>query len=169
MCGLISDLVIWSLEKVWPYMTPNAFTEPGFIKQHKLNPPLVLHYAIHWDYLYGHYSLAYRSYISWHWIMDRFACLCPYNWHVVALIFPLSTVIHTMLWLTMVGVMAAGWGTGEGRLWRVCVVLRHLVPVRTFGVMYDHTYLNLQITRSDIRLHIKWAVSLVIAYGHFTI
>ena len=27
--------------------------------------------------------------------------------------------------------------------------------------------LNLQITRSDIRPHTKWAVSLVIAYGHF--
>ena len=29
-------------------------------------------------------------------------------------------------------------------------------------------FLNLQITRSDIRQHIKWAVSLVIAYGHFS-
>ena len=28
-------------------------------------------------------------------------------------------------------------------------------------------FLKLQITRSDIRTHIKWAVSLVIAYGHF--
>ena len=27
-------------------------------------------------------------------------------------------------------------------------------------------FLNLQITRSDIRPHIKWAVSLVIAHGH---
>ena len=35
--------------------------------------------------------------------------------------------------------------------------------------MYDHTFLNLQITRSDIRPHIKWAVSLVIAYGHFNL
>ena len=33
--------------------------------------------------------------------------------------------------------------------------------------MYDHTFLNLQIIRSDIRPHIKWAGSLVIAYGHF--
>ena len=33
--------------------------------------------------------------------------------------------------------------------------------------MYDHTFLNLQITRSDIRPHIKWAVSLVIAYDNF--
>ena len=30
-------------------------------------------------------------------------------------------------------------------------------------------FLNLQITRSDIRPHIKWAVSLVLAYGHFNI
>ena len=43
------------------------------------------------------------------------------------------------------------------------------VLVRTFDVMYDHTFLNLQITRSDIRPHIKWAVSLVIAYGHFNL
>ena len=28
---------------------------------------------------------------------------------------------------------------------------------------------NLQITRSDIRPHIKWVVCLVIAYGHFTL
>ena len=33
--------------------------------------------------------------------------------------------------------------------------------------MYDHTFLKLLITRSDIRPHIKWAVSLVIAYGQF--
>ena len=33
----------------------------------------------------------------------------------------------------------------------------------------DHTFPNLQITRSDIRPHIKWAVSLVIAYGHFNL
>ena len=30
-------------------------------------------------------------------------------------------------------------------------------------------FLNLQIIRSDIRPHIKWAVSLVIAYGHFNL
>ena len=30
--------------------------------------------------------------------------------------------------------------------------------------MYDHTFLNLQITRSDIRPHIKWVVSLVTVY-----
>ena len=28
---------------------------------------------------------------------------------------------------------------------------------------------NLQITRLYIKLHIKWAVSLVIAYGHFNL
>ena len=28
-------------------------------------------------------------------------------------------------------------------------------------------FLNLQITRSDIRPHIKWGVNLVIAYGQF--
>ena len=30
-------------------------------------------------------------------------------------------------------------------------------------------FLNLQITRSDIRPYIKWAVSRVIAYGHFNL
>ena len=30
-------------------------------------------------------------------------------------------------------------------------------------------FLNLRITRSDIRPHIKWEVSLVIAYGHFNL
>ena len=38
-----------------------------------------------------------------------------------------------------------------------------------FGVMYDHTFLNLKIARSDISPHIKWAVSLVFAYGHFNV
>ena len=42
--------------------------------------------------------------------------------------------------------------------------------MRTFGLMYDHTFfLRLQITRSGIRPHQKWAVSLVIAYGHFNL
>ena len=44
-------------------------------------------------------------------------------------------------------------------------LLLHLVSVRPFGVMYGHTFLNLQVTRSDIRPHIKWVVSLVIAYA----
>ena len=35
--------------------------------------------------------------------------------------------------------------------------------------MQDHDFLNLQVTRSDMRPHIKWAVSLVIAYGHFNL
>ena len=39
-----------------------------------------------------------------------------------------------------------------------------VVSIRTFSVIYDHTFLNLQITRPDIRPHMKWAVSLVIAY-----
>ena len=43
------------------------------------------------------------------------------------------------------------------------------VAVRTFSIMYDHTCLNLQIAKSDIRSHIKWAVSLVIAYGYFNL
>ena len=30
-------------------------------------------------------------------------------------------------------------------------------------------FLNLQITKSDIRSHIKWTVSLVIAYCHFNL
>ena len=37
-----------------------------------------------------------------------------------------------------------------------------------FAVIYDHTlFVNLQITRSDIRPQVKWAVNLVIAEGHF--
>ena len=51
---------------------------------------------------------------------------------------------------------------------RLCCFI-YLVSVRTFCVMYDHTFLNLQITGSDIRQHIKWVVSLVIAYGHFNL
>ena len=40
---------------------------------------------------------------------------------------------------------------------------------KDIGVMYDHTFLNLQITRSGIRPNIKWVVSLVITYGHFSL
>ena len=35
--------------------------------------------------------------------------------------------------------------------------------------MYDHIFLNLQITGTDIRPHIKWAVHLVIVCGHFNL
>ena len=36
---------------------------------------------------------------------------------------------------------------------------------KDIGVMYDHTfYKQVQISRSDIRPHIKWAVSLVILH-----
>ena len=36
--------------------------------------------------------------------------------------------------------------------------------------MYDHTFTKLaKITRSDVRPHIKWAVSLVSAYGRFNL
>ena len=43
------------------------------------------------------------------------------------------------------------------------------VSVRTLGVMYDHIFFSskLAIIRPDIKPHIKLAVSLVIAYGHF--
>ena len=41
---------------------------------------------------------------------------------------------------------------------------------------YEHSescmiilFLNLQVTRSDVRPHIKWVVSLVITYGHFNL
>ena len=34
---------------------------------------------------------------------------------------------------------------------------------------HDHTFLNFQITRSDIRSYIKRAVSLVIVYGPFNL
>ena len=36
--------------------------------------------------------------------------------------------------------------------------------------MYDHTcFQNLQIAKSNISPHIRWAVSLVFAYGHFNV
>ena len=35
--------------------------------------------------------------------------------------------------------------------------------------MYDHTLQGLQITKLEIKPQIKWAVSLVIADGHFNI
>ena len=34
---------------------------------------------------------------------------------------------------------------------------------------WPYTFLNLQITSPNIRPHIKWILSLVIAYGHFTL
>ena len=51
-------------------------------------------------------------------------------------------------------------------LHRVSVVQWH-VSARTFGIMYDHMlFLCLQSSRSDIRPHVKWAVSLVITDGY---
>ena len=47
----------------------------------------------------------------------------------------------------------------------VCVLYWHLFSVRTFGVMYDHTSSELANYQINIWPRIKWAVSLVIAYG----
>ena len=44
-----------------------------------------------------------------------------------------------------------------------------LVSVWAFSVTYDHTFSKLAITRSDVRPHIQWAVSLVILYGLFNL
>ena len=42
--------------------------------------------------------------------------------------------------------------------------------MRILGVMDDHTFSKLaKQIRSNIRSHKKWAVSLVIAYGHFNL
>ena len=49
-----------------------------------------------------------------------------------------------------------------------CVAQCHLISVRTFGFMDDHTFseiANHQIRH--IRPHKKWVISLVIAYGQF--
>ena len=49
-----------------------------------------------------------------------------------------------------------------------CMYKSVVVSVRTFSVMYYHTlfYACMQFTRSDIRPHVKLAVSLVIVGGH---
>ena len=53
-------------------------------------------------------------------------------------------------------------------LWQTHVLwVKHMFLRRTFGVMNDHAFLCLQITRSDIRSQVKWAVSLMNADGHF--
>ena len=57
----------------------------------------------------------------------------------------------------------------EGLVWfgLCCLMTPGLskVNIHTFGVMYDHTfYKQVQIRRSDMRPHIKWAVSLVILH-----
>ena len=44
-----------------------------------------------------------------------------------------------------------------------------LVSVRTFCVMCDHTFSELAIHQIRHQVTHKWAVSLVIAYGHFNI
>ena len=60
---------------------------------------------------------------------------------------------------------ATKWASGAAPL--CCLMTPGLrLSVRTFGIMYDHTFLSLHITRSEIRPHIKWAANLVIAYGH---
>ena len=37
------------------------------------------------------------------------------------------------------------------------------------GTMYDHQFSKLANPLSTIRPHIKWTVSLVVAYGHFNL
>ena len=51
----------------------------------------------------------------------------------------------------------------------LCALI-HLVSIRTFGVMYDHTlFLCLQITRADIRAAIKNDAKLLVGYLHFNL
>ena len=46
--------------------------------------------------------------------------------------------------------------------------LRTSSDIRTSNVMYDHIFQNLQILDQTLG-HTKWAVSMVIAYGHFNL
>ena len=71
---------------------------------------------------------------------------------------------------TNVAIQVSFWDTKIMQVWFGLVS----VDLMTSGLSKDHLvscrtipFLNLQITRSDIRTHKKWAVSLVIAYGHF--
>ena len=45
----------------------------------------------------------------------------------------------------------------------MCVVLLHLVSIRTFGVMYDHSAITCK-SADQISGHMNWAVSLVILH-----
>ena len=51
-----------------------------------------------------------------------------------------------------------------------CAIYWHLVSVRTFSAIYDHTILYIcESSKSDIMPQMKWAVSLVIADGHLSL
>ena len=82
-----------------------------------------------------------------------------YNKHTNK-IFQELKLIHVMIWPSEPGL------TTE---FEFCVVQRHLVSVRAFGVLYDHMYsfTLLAITRADIRPQVKRTVNHVIADGHF--
>ena len=69
-------------------------------------------------------------------------CRCP--------LYPCySGVCVWMVWFVLFRDTWSRWGQSAS-----CITILHL---------------NLQITRSDFRPHIKWAVRLVIAYGHFNL
>ena len=52
----------------------------------------------------------------------------------------------------------------------ICVVEWYLVSVRISGChVWPHSFLCLQITRSDIRSEVKWAVNMIIADSHFNL
>ena len=60
---------------------------------------------------------------------------------------------------------------GERKVWvgLCCLMTSGLSKGQSVSCMTILFFLNLQHTRSDIRPHIKWAVSLTILYGHFNI
>ena len=53
-----------------------------------------------------------------------------------------------------------------GRFGLCCLMTPSL---RTFGVMYDHAFSKLANYQIRYQAKLKWAVSLVIAYGHFNL
>ena len=69
----------------------------------------------------------------------------------------LSAWCQALQWLKL-------WAPGHSFGWLVCCLMTPGLS-KEFSVIYDHTfYKQVQISRSDIRPHIKWAVSLVILH-----
>ena len=65
----------------------------------------------------------------------------------------------------------AGWVRGDlYQLWVWFGLCCLMTPGLCKGIrchVWPHFFIKLQMSRADIRPHIKWVVSLVIAYGHF--
>ena len=93
--------------------------------------------------------------MSWHIITAEDSR----KWRKLSLYFAYDIIV---IWIFLRVILVQGGWVGLG----LCCLMTPGLSKDIQCHVWPYFFPNLHITRSDIRPHIKWAVSLVIAYGH---